>query len=93
MLATRPDHQGAGIGRQLVDFAEQVIRDAGLGTMQLELLVPKSWTHPRKEVLRDWYTRRGYRLVRTGDISEQYPALAPLLATPCSYLVFRRTLA
>jgi hypothetical protein len=61
-------------------------------TMQLELLVPRTWTHPSKEFLRGWYGRRGYRLVRTGKLEDAYPHLAPLLATECDLEVHRKPL-
>jgi GNAT superfamily N-acetyltransferase len=93
MLAADPDHQGIGVGRDLVRFAEWLSRERGLGTMQLELLVPKTWTHPGKKFLHEWYTRLGYRVVRTGSIDEQYPALAPQLATPCDYVIYHKRLA
>jgi ribosomal protein S18 acetylase RimI-like enzyme len=92
MLAADPAHRGVGIGRRLIRFAERLIRDDGRDTMQLELLVPKTWTHPSKQFLHEWYTRLGYRVVRTGDIDEQYPALAPLLATPCDFVVYHKAL-
>jgi GNAT superfamily N-acetyltransferase len=93
MLATEPGHRGAGIGRRLIQFAEESSRERGLDIMQLELLTPKSWTHPSKQFLHEWYTRIGYRMVRTGSIEEQYPALAPLLATPCDYVIYHKKLA
>jgi GNAT superfamily N-acetyltransferase len=92
MLAADPAHRGAGIGRGLIRFAERLIRDEGRNTMQLELLVPKTWTHPSKKFLHDWYTRLGYRVVRTVDIGERYPALAPLLATPCDFVIYHKKL-
>lgn len=92
MLAADPDHRGVGIGRRLVRFAEQLIHERRCGTMQLELLVPKAWTHPAKKFLHDWYTRLGYRVVRTGSIHEQYPALAPQLATPCDFVIYHKKL-
>jgi GNAT superfamily N-acetyltransferase len=45
MLDADPDHRGEGIGRELVRFAEELSRRRGLDTMQLELLVPRDWTH------------------------------------------------
>jgi hypothetical protein len=60
--------------------------------MQLELLVPRDWTHPTKEFLNAWYTRIGYRVARTGAIDEAYPALAPLLATPCDFVIYHKRL-
>jgi GNAT superfamily N-acetyltransferase len=92
MLAADPAHRGAGIGRELVRFAERKCRSDGLGTMQLELLVPRGWTHPSKEFLAEWYTRIGYRVARTGEIDEAYPALAPLLATPCDFVIYHKDL-
>ena len=93
MLAADPAHRGKGIGRDLIRFAEQWSREQGLDTMQLELLVPRQWSHPSKEFLKDWYTRIGYRLVRCGQLDDNYPDLAPLLATPCDLLIYQKPLA
>ena len=60
--------------------------------MRLELLVPRGWTHPNKEFLKGWYGRRGYRLARTTTIAEEYPHLAPLLATPCDLEIHEKPL-
>jgi GNAT superfamily N-acetyltransferase len=92
MLAADPAHRGAGIGRELVDFAEQQSRQHGLTAMQLELLVPRNWSHPAKEFLTAWYTRMGYRVLRATTIDETYPALAPLLATTCDFLIYHKDL-
>lgn len=92
MLVTEPGHRGAGIGLRLVRFAEQLSMDRGVSTMQLELLVPRTWIHPTKQFLNDWYTRIGYRIVRVGTIEETYPNLAPLLATRCDFRIYHRDL-
>jgi GNAT superfamily N-acetyltransferase len=92
MLVVEPAHRGLGIGRRLVGFAEQASRERGLSTLQLELLVPRTWTHPGKQSLHEWYTRIGYRPVRKGAIDEQYPVLAPLLATPCDFVIYHKPL-
>jgi ribosomal protein S18 acetylase RimI-like enzyme len=92
MLVASPDRRGVGIGRQLVGFAEHWARTQGLSTMQLELLVPQTWTHPVKEFLRAWYTRIGYRRVRTGRLEEAYPMLQPQLATPCDFVIYEKDL-
>jgi GNAT superfamily N-acetyltransferase len=92
MLAADPDRRGTGIGRDLVRFAEQSCADAGRHTMQLELLVPRDWTHPVKEFLAGWYTRIGYRVVRRGTINEDYPHLAAQLNTSCDFLIFHKAL-
>jgi GNAT superfamily N-acetyltransferase len=93
MLVADPAHRDKGIGRELVTFAEELSRQWGLAVMQLELLVPRGWTHPTKEFLHAWYTRIGYRPVRSGTIDEQHPQLAPLLATPCDFVIYHKDLA
>ena len=93
MLVAAPDERGAGVGRALLDFAERWSRERGRRTMQLELLVPRQWTHPSKEFLKGWYGRRGYRRVRTEVIGRSHPHLAPLLATPCDLEIHQKPLA
>jgi GNAT superfamily N-acetyltransferase len=92
MLAADPQLRGVGIGRELVTFAEQWMRDRGLTVSQLELLVPQTWPHPVKEFLRAWYLRLGYRLIRTDRLETDYAHLVPYLATECDFLVFHKTL-
>ncbi|KAA0094126.1 N-acetyltransferase [Mycolicibacterium sp. P1-18] len=93
MLAATPAHRNTGIGRRMVDFAERDSVASGRRTMQLELLQPRDWTHPSKEFLAQWYRRLGYVVVRAGLIEESYPHLAPLLATPCDFVVYQKPLA
>ncbi len=61
ILVAARDQRGLGIGRALVDEVERRSRQRGLGAVQLELLVPRDWSHPTKEFLTSWYGRRGYR--------------------------------
>ncbi|MET8997067.1 GNAT family N-acetyltransferase [Amycolatopsis sp. NPDC004169] len=93
MLAADPARRGLGVGRELVRFAEQASRAAGCREMQLELLVPRDWTHPSKQFLAEWYGRLGYRVTHRAGLAEDYPHLAPSLATPCDFLVYRKDLA
>jgi GNAT superfamily N-acetyltransferase len=93
MLVADPAHRGEGIGRRLVAFAEDTSRRRGLIVMQLELLVPREWTHPTKAFLHAWYTRIGYRPGQSDTIDKSYPQLAPLLATPCDFVVYHKDLA
>ncbi|WP_372668658.1 GNAT family N-acetyltransferase [Amycolatopsis kentuckyensis] len=93
MLAADPARRGLGVGRELVRFAERTSRDAGCREMQLELLVPREWTHPAKQFLAEWYNRLGYRVTHRADLAVDYPHLAPSLATPCDFLVYRKALA
>jgi GNAT superfamily N-acetyltransferase len=92
LLAADPDHRGEGVGRELVGFAEERCRRRGLAVVQLELLVPRGWSHPTKEFLHAWYTRMGYQPVRRESIEESYAHLGPLLATPCDLVVYHRPL-
>ena len=92
MLVAAPDQRGMGVGRTLIDFAERHSRERGLRAIQLELLVPRGWSHPSKEFLKAWYGRCGYRIIRTGSIDDAYPHLAPLLATPCDLEVHEKPL-
>lgn len=92
MLAADPARRGLGVGRELVRFAEAASRDAGCRAVQLELLVPRDWTHPSKQFLAEWYERLGYRVTHRADFAGDYPHLAPLLATPCDFLVYRKEL-
>ena len=92
MLVADPAHRGTGIGRELVRFAERWTREQGRDTVQLEVLTPRNWSHPSKEFLKAWYTRIGYRPVRTGQFDASYPALAPLLATPCDFVIYEKAL-
>jgi GNAT superfamily N-acetyltransferase len=93
LLAAAPDRWGSGVGRELVRSAEELMRSRGVTTMQVELLVPKEWEHPEKERLRAWYTRIGYRVIRSAAFEEVAAHLASQLATPCEFLVFRKQLA
>ena len=92
MLVAAPDQRGTGVGRALIDFAEQHNRERGRRAMQLELLLPREWQHPTKEFLKAWYGRLGYRLIRTTTIDDSYPHLAPLLATPCDFAIYEKPL-
>jgi GNAT superfamily N-acetyltransferase len=93
LLGTAPDQWGSGVGSELVHSAEELMRSRGGTTIQLELLVPKEWVHPAKERLRSWYTRLGYRVVRSAPFEQVAAHLASQLATPCEFLIFRKPLA
>lgn len=92
MLVAAYEHRSIGVGRALIDFAERTCREQGLSAMQLEVLVPRDWTHPSKEFLRTWYRRIGYRLIRSGSFHDAYPNLSPLLATPCNFEIYEKPL-
>ncbi|HEY7047064.1 MAG TPA: GNAT family N-acetyltransferase [Jatrophihabitantaceae bacterium] len=92
LVSTAPDRWGNGIGGELVRKAEELMHQRGVTTMQLEVLVPKGWEHPSKRRLRDWYTRLGYRVVRTERFDQVAAHLEHQLATPCEFLIFHKPL-
>ena len=92
LLVAAPDDRGTGVGRALLEFVERDSRERGLRAVQLELLVPRGWSHPSKEFLKGWYGRRGYRIIRTESLDAAYPKLAPLLATPCDLEIHEKRL-
>jgi GNAT superfamily N-acetyltransferase len=93
LVSVAPERWGSGVGRELVLAAEKLTRSRGMTTMQLELIVPTGWAHPEKERLRGWYTRLGYRVVRSARVEQLAAHLASRLATPCEFLIFRKALA
>jgi ribosomal protein S18 acetylase RimI-like enzyme len=92
LLAADPAYRGIGIGRSLVLFAERHCHARGLRAMQLELLVPRTGRHPSKEFLDAWYRRIGYRVARRTKVEDADPQRAPLLATPCDFVVYEKPL-
>lgn len=63
MVTVRPDLQDRGLGRRLLEGAEQVAREAGGRRLRMTVI------HLRDSLIA-WYQRRGYRL--TGE-SEPFP--------------------
>ena len=92
MLAADPAHRDLGIGRELRRFVTDLFRQRGITTLQIELLVPRGWEQPSKQFMAEWNERSGYRVVRTGQLEEQYPELAPLLVTPCDFVIYHKAL-
>lgn len=58
MLCVLPDLQSAGLGRQLLDAAEENARAFGIEVMEMTVI-------DSRDALIAWYERRGY--VRTGE--------------------------
>jgi GNAT superfamily N-acetyltransferase len=92
MLVADPDHRGLGIGSMLVKAAEEWARSMNRRTMRLELLTPRSWTHPSKEFLKGWYKRIGYAPEFTEPFEKMHPELISELATDCDFTVWHKQL-
>jgi GNAT superfamily N-acetyltransferase len=61
-------YRGAGLGRALIDAAEQAARDAGWDTIGLSVTV----SNPDNDVARSMYLRRGYRDSGQGEYHDGY---------------------
>ncbi len=81
-----------GIGLNLIKAAEKWAMDKGCKIMQLNLLTPKEWPHPKKEFLKAWYERLGYVLQGIVPFEKVEPAQINDLATPCHFVVYRKNL-
>ena len=90
-LAVDPAHGGRGLGRQLVDFAEQRTRGTGADAIQLELLVPAT-SHPHTERLAMWYAGLGYHHIEERDLAEIDPASVVYAVVPIHASVMRKSL-
>ncbi|MFC9432123.1 GNAT family N-acetyltransferase [Streptomyces sp. NPDC056987] len=92
MLVADPDYRNMGIGRELRRFAVEMLRQRGAKTLQIELLVPRDWSQESKQFMAEWNERAEYRVIRKGAFEEQYPDLAPLLATPCDFIIYEKAI-
>jgi len=92
MLVADPDHRALGIGSMLVNAAEEWARSLNRRTMRLELLTPRSWSHPSKEFLKAWYTRLGYVPQFTEPLEKTHPELIGELATECDFTIWHKPL-
>lgn len=73
-------------------FVVEKLRREGVKTLQIELLIPRGWTQESKTFMAGWNERAGYEVVRQGAFEEQFPDLAPLLATPCDFIIYNKAL-
>ena len=92
LIGVDPGAWGGGTGRALIAAAEDRARSRGSARIRLELLVPRTGTHPDKERLRSWYTRRGYAIVGRIPMEDHLPHVAPLLSAPADILLFEKPL-
>lgn len=79
MLCVQPDLQSAGLGRQLLDAAEDHARALGIAAMEMTVI-------DSRNSLIAWYERRGY--VRTGE-TRPFPVLRE---PPVTFVVLEKPL-
>jgi len=80
MLCVAPDLQSAGLGRRLLDAAEDHARGAGIAAMEMTVI-------DSRDALIAWYERRGY--IRTGE-TRPFPVLRD---PPITFVVLEKPLA
>lgn len=80
MLCVAPDLQSSGLGRRLLDAAENCARDAGIAAMEMTVIDSRA-------ALIAWYERRGY--LRTGE-RRPFPVLRD---PPLTFAVLEKRLA
>ncbi len=80
MLCVQPDLQSAGIGRRLLDAAEDHARAAGIAVIEMTVI-------EGRDALIAWYERRGY--ARTGE-TRPFPVLRD---PPVTFVVLEKPLS
>ncbi len=80
MLCVEPDLQSSGLGRRLLDAAEETARNDGIEAMEMTVI-------DGRDTLIAWYERRGY--VRTGE-SRPFPVPRD---PPITFVVLEKQLA
>ncbi|GAX27263.1 hypothetical protein FisN_13Lh176 [Fistulifera solaris] len=92
MLVVDQSARRQNLGRRLVESAEVWAKGEGFHTLQLQLLTPRTWKHPTKEFLKEWYSRMGYTPQCTASFEEDYPYLVDLLACECDLTTWTKAL-
>ncbi|GAM89570.1 hypothetical protein ANO11243_076090 [Dothideomycetidae sp. 11243] len=68
-LAVLPAHRRGGLGRRLVEYAENLAKSTGAGRTSMRMLIPRTRPHEGKQVLRKWYEAQGYRFVQQKPVA------------------------
>lgn len=95
LLSADFNKKGLGIGRALIASAEEHARSKGAQKMALEILKPRDFEVPVKNVLRDWYERLGYIFVEAMLFEERKPDKvdkAKLLKVPSVFDCYEKLL-
>ena len=80
MLSVDPARQGEGLGRQLIEAAEEWCRTAGCTEMEIEVVSLRTELPP-------FYERHGYVLTGTRPFDDAHKS-----RIPCEFLVMRKEL-
>ncbi len=85
MLCVDFAHRGLGLGNILVEAAENQIQKQKGVKMGLDLLIPRSYVYPDKEVLKKWYSKLGYEKIGFGKFEDHHPQLVPIMKIECDF--------
>lgn len=92
LLAVHRDFGGRGIGSMLVEAAEQRAKQEGSVFMDLEILRPRDFPVPVKDILRAWYEGMNYRLSHHQNFQDRRPERAKKLKVPSVFDCYRKEL-
>jgi ribosomal protein S18 acetylase RimI-like enzyme len=81
LLGVDPPRQGTGLGRKLMDAAENYFREAGCRAVNLRIVSART-------PLPAFYRHLGYRETGTAPFAPDVP-----LKTPCQYILMSKTLS
>lgn len=92
LLCVDFDYKGLGIGRALINRAEELAFQNGATEMELEVLRPKGLKVAFKERIREWYERMGYEYTHSQNFAEIKPIKAQNLKRPSDFDYYVKSL-
>lgn len=87
--------KGIGIGGALVDYIENIARKEGGLYMEIEILRAIGVDVPFKKALKAWYTRLGYKYIKSASFENLKPEnaeKADKLIQPCVFDCYQKVL-
>jgi len=95
LLSADFDKKGLGIGRKLIEAAEDHALKCGAEYMEIEILRAKNFDIPSKVLLHKWYLRQGYVFLESLNFVVRKPeesAKAVRLLVPSVFDCYRKVL-
>lgn len=93
LLAVHADFGGHGIGKKLIEAAEETAKSEGTKFMKIEILRPRDFTLPQKDRLRAWYEGMGYNFTHDQNFQDRRPDRAKDLKVPSVFDCYRKVLS
>ncbi|MEX1001407.1 MAG: GNAT family N-acetyltransferase [Crocinitomicaceae bacterium] len=92
LLGADFEMKGLGIGRALIHHVEQETAQRNGKQIRIEVLRPENQTIASKEILKNWYQRQGYKIVKVIPLQELYPEKEKLLKVPAVFDCYEKML-